>query len=92
MFVFFSVRSRESSGIFAVFFSSSRHPSPFLISSFFHLLLFQKKKTTHRAHGDLSKMPKTDSIVAVSLNDGVIQTGDGWRRSQGYAPADAADW
>lgn len=37
-------------------------------------------------------MPKTDSIVAISLNDGVIQAGDAWRRRQGYFSKDAEDW
>jgi len=61
---------------------------PFLISSFFFFLFPQN----HRAYGDLSLMPKTDSIVAVSLNDGVIQAGDAWRRRQGYFSKDAEDW
>lgn len=37
-------------------------------------------------------MPKTDSIVAVSLNNGPIQVGDHWRREQGYGPQDSEDW
>ena len=83
----------------AVFFFRPFFFFPFLAShllSFFSFLLSfpppKKKHKTHRAYGDLSKMPKTDSIVAVSLNNGVIQTGDKWRRGQGYAPTDAEDW
>lgn len=37
-------------------------------------------------------MPKTDSVVAVSLNDGPIQVGDPWRRKQGYFAKDEEDW
>ena len=54
------------------------------------LFSFQKKK--HRAYGDLSRMPKTDSIVAVSLNNGPVQVGDSWRREQGYFSKDEGDW
>lgn len=61
-------------------------PCPFLL-----FLLFQKKK--NRAYGDVSgSMPKTDSIVAVSLNNGPIQTGDAWGREQGHFSKDAEDW
>ena len=37
-------------------------------------------------------MPKIDSICAVSLNNGPIQVGDKWRRSQGFSPQDEEDW
>lgn len=55
-----------------------------------HLFSPQKKK--NRAYGDLSRMPKTASIVAVSLNNGPIQTGDAWHREQGHFCQDAEDW
>ena len=58
----------------------------------FFIDLFFLSKKKHRAYGDLSKMPKTDSVVAVSLNNGPIQVGDHWRREQGYFSQDAEDW